>query len=176
MENSAGTNGVNQNYFLGAFQALPYTDPNSYTNGLDLYNGYLGGEIGIANGMPLFLLDKRATSGFGQNEFKMLVNGNIGYKLSDKFKITNQTGADYQTINQNSWTRYDAFNEYLFAVAGQEYRGNVNEIFEERLVLNSNTNLRYEDSFGADDLHKVSAGVFVEYLKAHYFVVASHQS
>lgn len=168
MENSAGTNGVNQNYFLGAFQALPYTDPNSYTNGLDLYNGYLGGEIGIANGMPLFLLDKRATSGFGQNEFKMLVNGNIGYKLSDKFKITNQTGADYQTINQNSWTRYDAFNEYLFAVAGQEYRGNVNEIFEERLVLNSNTNLRYEDSFGADDLHKVSAGVFVEYLKAHF--------
>lgn len=166
-ENSAGTNGVNQNFFLGAFQSLPYVSPDAYTSGLDLYNGYRAGDIGISNGMPLFLLDKRATSGFGQDEFKMLVNGNIAYKLSDKFRISNQTGGDYQTINQNSWTRYDAFNEYLFAVTGQEYRGNVSEIFEQRFVFNSNTNLRYEDAFGTDDVHKVSAGLFVEYLKAH---------
>ena len=166
MENASGTNGVNQNYFLGAFQSLPYIDPNTYTNGYDLFQGYLNGTYGISNGMPLFLMDKRATSGFGQNEFKMLVNGNINYKLSDHFTIGNQTGADYQTINQNTWTRYDAFNEYLYAVQGQEYRGNVGDIFEERFVFNSNTNLRYQNTF--NDVHKVSAGVFVEYLKAHF--------
>ena len=166
-ENNAGTNGVNQNFFLGAFQSLPYVSPDAYINGEDLYTKYRANQLGIADGMPLFLLDKRATSGFGQDEFKMLVNGNIAYKLSDKFKISNQTGGDYQTINQNNWTRYDAFNEYLFAVTGQEYRGNVSEIFEQRFVFNSNTNLRYEDAFGTDDVHKVSAGLFVEYLKAH---------
>src|SRR5690606_40519141 len=151
---------------LGAFQSLPYIDPNTYTNGYDLYQGYLNGTYGISNGMPLFLMDKRATSGFGQNEFKMLVNGNINYKLSDHFTIGNQTGADYQTINQNTWTRYDAFNEYLFAVRDQVYRGNVGDIFEERFVFNSNTSLRYQNTF--NDVHKVSAGVFLEYLKAHF--------
>jgi len=165
MENASGTNGVNQNYFLGAFQSLPYVDPNSYTNGYDLFQDYLAQRIGISNGMPLFLMDKRATSGFGQDEFKLLVNGNINYKLSDKFKISNQTGIDYQTINQNSWTRYDAFNEYLFAVQGQDYRGYVATIDEDRMVFNTNTNVRYEDTF--NDVHKVSAGVFLEYLKAH---------
>lgn len=170
MENAAGSNGPNQNYFLGAFQSLPYLNPDDYTNGKDLADRASSNPptLGISDGMPFFLMDKMRTSGFGQDEFKMLVNGNIAYKISDKFKISNQTGGDYQTINQNSWTRYDAFNEYFFAVPGQEYRGNVSEIFEQRFVFNSNTNLRFEDSFGTDDVHKVSAGVFVEYLKAHF--------
>lgn len=166
MENSAGSNGVNQNYFLGAFKALPYLTPNSYTNGWDLYQGYLGGSIGIANGMPLFLLDKMNTTGFGQDEMKVLVNGNIGYKLNDHLKLSNQTGVDYQTINQNSWVRYDAFNEYLFAANGQEYRGTVSDIFERRMIFNTNTNLRYENTF--NEKHKVSAGAFLEYVKAHF--------
>jgi len=167
MENAAGTNGVNQNYFLGAFQSLPYLTPDSYTNGQDLSDraGSNPPTLGITDGMPLFLLDKMKTSGFGQNEFKMLVNGNIGYKLNDNFKISNQTGVDYQTINQNSWTRYDAFNEIFFAVNGQTYRGRVSDLFEERMIFNSNTNLRYENTF--QDVHKVSAGLFVEYVKAH---------
>ena len=165
MENAAGTNAVNNNYFLGAFQSLPYLNPNNYTNGRNLYDDYLASRVNISSGMPLFLLDRRNTTGFGQNEFKMLVNGNINYKLNDKFKVSNQTGVDYQTINQNSWTRYDAFNEYLFGT-GREYLGRVSDIFEERMIFNSNTNLRYEDTF--NDVHKVSAGVFVEYMKAHF--------
>ena len=167
MENSAGTNGVNQNYFLGAFQSLPYLDPNNYTNGADLYADYLDGKVGISDGMPLMLLDKRNTTGFGQDEFKMLVNGNIGYKLNDYFKLSNQTGVDYQTINQNSWTRYDAFNEYLFGVPQRRaYLGRVGNIFEERMIFTTNTNLRFENTY--NDVHKVSAGLFVEYLKAHF--------
>lgn len=167
MENAAGTNAVNNNYFLGAFQSLPYLSPNSYQNGRQLYDLYDAERIGISDGMPLFLLDRRNTTGFGQNEFKMLVNGNVAYKLSDHFKIANQTGVDYQTINQNSWTRYDAFNEYLFGIPqNREFLGRVGDIFEERMVFNTNTNLRYENTF--NDVHKVSAGVFLEYLKAHF--------
>ena len=165
-ENAAGTNGVNQNYFLGAFGSLPYLSPDAYSNGYNLAQDYFGGRIGTSDGTPLMLLDKRKTSGFGQNEFKMLVNGNISYQLNDHFKVSNQTGVDYQTIDQNAWTRPDAFNEYLFAVDGQDYRGFVSNIFEERMVFNTNTNLRYEQKF--NDVHKVSAGVFMEYQKAHF--------
>ena len=164
MENSAGTNGVNQNYFLGAFQSLPYLDPGFYTNGEDLYNAYVGNQIGVSDGMPYMLLDKRNTTGFGQNELKLLVNGNISYKLNDYFTVNNQTGVDYQTINQNSWTRYDAFNEYLFG-SGRDYLGRVGEIFEERMIFNTNTNVRFDKTW--NELHKVSAGVYLEYLKAH---------
>lgn len=167
MENAAGTSGVNNNYFLGAFQSLPYLNPNAYTNGWDLYQLYRAGQVNTSTGMPLMLLDRMKTSGFGQNEFKMLVNGNISYKLSDNFKLSNQTGADYQTINQNSWTRYDAFNEYLFGVPqNRQYFGRVGDIFEERFIFNSNTNLRYDQTF--NEVHKVSAGVFLEYVKAHF--------
>ena len=167
MENAAGTNAVNNNFFLGAFQSLPYLNPNDYTNGRNLYDDYLAQRVNISTGMPLFLLDRRNTTGFGQNELKLLVNGNIGYKLNDQFKISNQTGVDYQTINQNSWTRYDAFNEYLFGIPqNRQYLGRVADLFEERMIFNTNTNLRYENTF--NEVHKVSAGLFLEYMKAHF--------
>jgi len=165
MEDSAGTNGINQNYFLGAFQSLPYLDPNYYTNGENLYNEYRQGNIGSDDGMPYMLMDKRNTTGFGQNEFKLLVNSNIGYKLTDDLSLTNRTGVDYQTINQNSWTRYDAFNEYLFR-GGRDYLGRVGDIFEERMIFNSNTNLRYEKTF--NEVHKFNVGAYIEYVKAHF--------
>lgn len=167
MENSAGSNGVNQNYFLGAFQSLPYLNPNNYSNGFNLYDDYRNGRVGISDGMPLFLLDKLNTTGFGQNELKLLVNGNISYKLSDHFKLSNQSGVDYQNINQNSWTRYDAFNEYLFGVPqNREFFGRVGDIKEERMIFTTNTNLRYENTF--NEVHKVTAAAFVEYVKAHF--------
>src|SRR5690606_38409167 len=96
----------------------------------------------------------------------MLANGSISYQLTDKLTIGNQTGVDYQTINQNSTTKYDAFNERYFAVQGQEFFGRANEIFEERMIFNSNTRLRYETTFA--DVHKLSAGLYMEYIKAHF--------
>lgn len=165
MENSAGTNAVNQNYFLGAFQALPYLDPSLYLgtgqSAIDLFN-----RFGVAGGMPYMLLDKRRTYLFSQNELKMLVNGNINYKLSDQFTVANHTGIDYQSINQNSTTHYDAFNELYFAVREQKYFGRASDIFEERMIFNSNTSLRYENTW--NELHKVTAGVYLEYVKAHF--------
>src|SRR5690606_28048735 len=158
-------NAVNSNYFLGAFQALPFLNPSEYNGTWQSANDLLS-KYGVAGGSPYMLLDKRRTFTYGQNEFKMLANGSISYKLSDKLTIGNQTGVDYQTINQNSTTKYDAFNERYFAVAGQEFFGRANEIFEERMIFNSNTRLRYETTFA--DVHKFSAGLYMEYIKAHF--------
>ena len=164
MVSGTGSNGVNQNFFLGAFQSLPYLNPNEYTDTWQSASA-LFGKYGMSS-MPYLLLDKRRTEGYSQNEFKMLVNGNVNYKLSNTITASNQTGVDYQSINQNRWTRYDAFNERYFAVAGQDYFGYVSEIVEDRMIFNSNTNIRYEETF--NNLHKISAGAYLEYIKAHY--------
>lgn len=163
MVSGTGTNGVNQNIFLGAFQSLPYMDPNLYDgtgqSAIDLDNRYGFGA------MPYMLMDKTRNTGYGQTEFKMQVNGNVNYKLTDNITVGNQTGMDYQSINQLDWRRPGSFNELYFQVSGQDYTGYVSEIIEDRMIFNSSTNLRYENSW---DLHKLSAGAYIEYIKAHF--------
>lgn len=164
MVSGTGSNGVNQNFFLGAFQSLPYLSPSEYTNTVESAEA-MNSKYGMGS-MPYLLMDKRRTEGYSQNEFKMLVNGNINYKLSNTLSVGNQTGVDYQSINQNLWNRPDSFNERYFAAVDQEYFGYVSEIVEDRMIFNSNTNLRYEEIF--NEKHKLTAGLYLEYIKAHY--------
>ncbi|HLU85756.1 MAG TPA: SusC/RagA family TonB-linked outer membrane protein [Vicingaceae bacterium] len=160
---SLGTAGVNQNIFMGAFQSLPYLDPSLYT-GTGASASELFSRYGMAS-MPYLLMDKARATGFTQNEFKMLVNGNISYKLTDELTLGNNTGIDYQTINQNQWNKYDSFNEEYFYGAYQ-YKGWVYDVNESRMVFNSNTSLRYSNTW--NDVHSFSAGAYLEYIKAHY--------
>src|SRR5690606_13819652 len=120
---SVGTNGINQNYFLGAFQAAPWVDPNLYTNGRELYNNYANGTFGDWL-TPLMLMDKMRSDQQVQNEFKLLVNGNISYKLTDNLTLGNNSGVDYQTIHQNGTSKYDSFNQILF-YGSREWQGSV---------------------------------------------------
>lgn len=162
---SAGTAGINQNYFMGAFRAAPWVDPNLYKDGQSLFNDLLNGRVGNW-AMPLMLMDKLQNDQQKQNEFKLLVNGNISYDLTDNLTLGNSSGIDYQTINQNGTSKYDSFNEYYFAYFNnQEWRGTVNEIVEDRMVFSSNTSLKYQNTW--NDLHSLSAGAYVEYIKGH---------
>lgn len=162
---SVGTNGINQNYFLGAFQAAPWVDPNLYVDGITLVNDVFStGKVGLW-GMPLMLMDKLKSDQQKQNEFKLLVNGNLSYELTENLTLGNNSGVDYQTINQNGTSKYDSFNEYYFAVEGQDYRGYLNEIFEERMIFSSNTSLKYNNTW--NDVHTLGLGAYVEYVKGH---------
>jgi len=160
---SVGTNGINQNYFLGAFQAAPWVDPNLYTNGRELYNNYANGTFGDWL-TPLMLMDKMRSDQQVQNEFKLLVNGNISYKLTDNLTLGNNSGVDYQTIHQNGTSKYDSFNQILF-YGSREWQGSVNNINESRMVFSSNTSLKYDNTW--NDVHTLGAGVYVEYIKGH---------
>lgn len=163
---SVGTNGINQNYFLGAFQAAPWVDPNLYVDGNQLFNAiFFDRTINPNWASPLMLMDKLRNDQQKQNEFKLLVNGNVSYKLTDNLTLGNNSGIDYQTINQNGTSRYDSFNEYYFAVQGQLYRGNLNEIVEDRMVFSSNTSLKFDKTW--NDVHTVGAGAYIEYIKGH---------
>src|SRR5690606_33702658 len=110
------------------------------------------------------LMDKLRNDQQKQNEFKLLVNGNISYDLTDNLTLGNNSGIDYQTINQNGTSRYDSFNEYYFAYFNnQEWRGTVNEIVEDRMVFSTNNGL--EDINTRNDLHSLTAVAYVEYIK-----------
>lgn len=164
MVQGAGTSYLNDNYFMGAFRSLRYLTPNMYENSYESANSLLGK---YGNGaMPFLLLDKRRTNGFGQDEFKLLVNGNVNYKLTDALSLGTQIGADYQTITQDSYYTPDSWNAKYGKPSDQKYFGIVSGINEDRVILNSTTSLKWNKIF--KDKHEVSAGAYVEYIKAHF--------
>ena len=163
MVQGQGTSYLNDNYFMGAVRSLPFLTPGEYDGTLAGANAMLQKYGNSA--MPYLLMDKRRTNGFGQDEFKLLVNGNINYQLSDEFSVGTQIGADYQTITQDSYYTPDSWNAVYGTPAEQKYYGIVQGINEDRVIVNSSTNLRWNKTFNGK--HAVSAGAYVEYIKAH---------
>src|SRR5690606_16977455 len=108
MVQGEGTAYLNDNYFMGAVRSLPYLTPDEYKGTYESANALLSKYGNSA--MPYLLMDKRRTNGFSQDEFKILVNGNISYKLNDDFTVGTQIGADYQTITQDSYYTPDSWN------------------------------------------------------------------
>lgn len=164
MVTGTGTNGVNQNLFWGAFTSRPDLTPDMYVPGFDnllaAMNTYNMGA------MPFLLMDKLENDGRFQDEVKLLVNGGLSYDLGKGFSLGTTLGVDYQTINENSYQSPWSFNSMYFAAPDQDWTGYVSEINERRVVINTNTNLKWNRIF--NEKHEVSAGLFVEYLKAHY--------
>ncbi|KAA5532873.1 SusC/RagA family TonB-linked outer membrane protein [Paenimyroides baculatum] len=163
MASSAGSNALNQNYFMGAFQGLPYLRP-------DMYNGTFDSAFNalrvFSNGsMPILLMDKMRTNGLKQEEFKTIVNGSLNYAIDSNWSIGTNLGADYQTINQFSFNGPSSFNSFYFAAADQEWLGSIGNIDERRLIMTSNSNIKWNKTFGK---HSVNAGAYIEYLKAHF--------
>ena len=165
MLDATGSNNVFHNYFIGANRGLPYTDPNEYNWGATFDDVMRAYQDGPDAAVPIILLDRRKNVGFRQNELKLLVNGSLNYKLSDNFTIGNQTGMDYQTINQPSWYSPNSFHQIVGSPAQQEYVGLYRESESKRFVLTSTTSLKFNKTF--NDKHTVNAGVYTEYLKGH---------
>src|SRR5690606_18067016 len=169
MLSSPGSNNVYHNYFLGAYRGLPYINPNDY----DWWRTYEGTDAAFnefgSGSSPIVLLNRRNNFGYEQNELKMTVNGSVSYKISDDFTIGNQSGVDYQTINQPQWGSPLAFTEIKQVInpdgTNSRYTGFYGEAIEQRFVFSSTTSLKYLKIF--DDKHTVNAGLFTEYLKGH---------
>lgn len=173
MLNGTGTNLIYHNYFLGAFRALPYVDPNRYNWGRDYDSTRTAeAELGDAGVTPIVLLNRMLYTGYGQNELKMNLNGAISYKLSDDITIGNQAGVDYQSISQTAWYSPLGYSQRR-SIEGQThpdgkpvlYTGSYAETLEERFVFNNTASLKYSKTFS--DVHTVNVGLYTEYIKAH---------
>lgn len=165
MLDATGSNNIYHNYFIGANRGLPYLDGAQYNWGatfddVDAANQDLG-----AASAPFVLIDRRRNVAYRQNELKLLVNGAVNYKLSDKFTISNQSGMDFQNINQPRWYNPGSWHELVSVPDDQEYVGWYSETDAKRFVFTSTSSLKYKETFGDD--HTVGAGAYVEYLKGH---------
>lgn len=169
---SLGTGGVNQNYVLGALNSVPYINPDTYNGDYNSILSALGTPLlggSLLKATPLMLLDKMKWFTNRQDEFKAIAQGNVNYKLTDDLSIGTTLGVDYTTINQNTYEAPQSFNAWYFSPDRNNpdvYIGSTTDINQRTVSFNSLTNLKWNKTF--NEKHEVRAGVFVEYLKAHY--------
>ena len=169
-----GTGGVNQNYVLGGLIGAPYISPSEYDGTWEsVWDKFLasGGSLKYA---PLMLLDKRDKFTYNQNEFKLVAQGALSYKLSDEFSAGTAVGVDYVTVDVDQTQSPYAFNSELFKGDGQEFGGDTSNLHTGTAVINANSNLKWEKTF--NDLHEIKAGVFLEYQKAHTMSTSQTQN
>lgn len=172
MLSSPGSNNIYHNYFIGAFRGLPYLNPSDYNFGNtieDTERAYQDFNQGSGSS-PIVLLNRRNNFGYGQNEFKMNVNGMLSYKLSDKLTIANQAGVDYQSINQPQWGSPNAWTEWKQREADEadnkeRYTGFYGEAISQRFVFTNTASLKYAEVF--NEKHTLNVGLYTEYLKGH---------
>ncbi len=160
-----GTGDINQNFVIGGLQGLPYLSPEDYPGDGAGMVEYYRNSRGLSS-TPLMLMDKAKYFKYQQNEFKMIVQGNLSYKLTESLTAGTSVGVDYTTVNSSMYDDPASFNSVLFGSAstGQEYNGFQSESYSTVFSFNSTSYLKWAKSYG---LHSINAGVYLEYLKAH---------
>ena len=168
---SLGTGGVNQNFLVGALSGVPYLHPGMYDGTYQSIIAAAGTPYGggsLLKMSPLLLMDKAKWFTNYQDEVKIIAQGNINYKLTDELSVGTNLGIDYTNIVQTRMDDPRSFNSWNFRNSNDpdEYYGFASDVNERVVSFNSTTHLRWEKTF--NDLHEVKAGLYLEYLKAHY--------
>ncbi len=169
-------NNTVQNPLLGSLTALPYLSPDMYAgSGQALYD-----QIGTTfnHGNDTFVLYDILQEGNIPNrykEIKLLGNFNASYKLTNAITASTKFGVDYTTSDRNfaraPWS-------YL-AIAVRESQGVPYGGFESITTdrdfgFNIVNSLNYSKTF--KDKHTITAGLYMEYLKAHRYANSQTQN
>lgn len=157
---SLGTGGVNQNYVLGAVQAVPYLYPEDYPG-----SAWLANESANLEYTPWYLQDK--LNGFTNlsEEVKGIGQLQASYKITPDLVAATQFGLDYTQINGLTTVAPDSFNGLYFRADGQDYGGSMSESFSRSVAMTTTTSLSYSKTFA--EKHSIDAGVYTEYLRAN---------
>jgi TonB-linked SusC/RagA family outer membrane protein len=173
-ETRAGINSnVLQNPLTGYLTSAAYFDPATYVSGQKLFNDFGSPSLDI---VPFMLLDlykgNNAPSYF--DEFKTILSGNFGYKLTENFTFRTTAGADYAEDKRTFAIGPEAYLSVTRAVgAGQPFNGNETQRSTREFTFNATNQLNYKKEFGK---HTLDASVFTEYLKAHRRVFVYNQT
>ncbi|HLW10172.1 MAG TPA: SusC/RagA family TonB-linked outer membrane protein [Fermentimonas sp.] len=181
-----GTGAVNYNPVLGALRGVPYFypeqyDPNNAWGSLvqDPDTGVLGvyGHLNNRNLVkmsPLLILDQMNHFRNVSDEVKIIASGGLNYDLGSGFSAGTNLGVDYTEIQSSRWESFYAWNSFYFAEDDQEYMGFESDSRSRRASFTSTTNLKWSKMF--NEKHELSAGAYVEYLKAHFNSAALTQN
>lgn len=155
----AGSNATYFAPFTAALRGLPYLDPTT-----ELPYGDQAALNPI--NAPLILLNSSRMNIDNEDEFKLLANFNVDYKLSDSFTVGMNTGIDYSTFNN-----LEILNPLSllgpFQVSQAAQFGGVHEQSNSRdFRFNNTAYLKYAKVF--NEKHSLNVGLYTEYYKAHY--------
>ncbi|MBW8358506.1 MAG: SusC/RagA family TonB-linked outer membrane protein [Weeksellaceae bacterium] len=162
-----------QNPLHGANAGLPYIPQGMFSNGQSLYN-VIGTNFDGGNNIYVLEDILKGTIPNRRTETGMLTNVTLSYKLTDELTLGNKAGIDYK------------YSETIFARAPWNYlalavsngqgsavlpASSVIPGFEDmakstEFNINNVTSLLYSKVFG--DVHTVSAGAYIDYLKVHF--------
>lgn len=159
-------NNVIQNPLHGSLMGLPYSEAGQYATGNDLFTA-IGTNFNGAN--DTFVLEDVLKSGSMPNwydETSVLANISASFKLNDYLVISNKAGVDYKQTdrvnarNPGSYLALAVKNSNNVQFGGHETRSNAKDF-----TFTNISSLNFSKAFGD---HKIDAGVYLEYMKAHY--------
>lgn len=154
-----------QNVLLGTVLANPYLPKYNFANGVELYQT-IGSNLTPYR--PWVLYDNMIGGVRNRREeTTIMANINGNYKLTENITIGNRTAVDYRQFD-NLFARSPLgfLSTVVAASRGSEYGGSESFTTARDLTFNTITNVQYNKQFGE---HSLSAGVYLDYLKAHYF-------
>jgi TonB-linked SusC/RagA family outer membrane protein len=160
---SIGTGGVNQNFVLGAYNALPYISPTEYdpnNAGVSLFNGFAS--------TPLLLLDKLKYDTNYAEEVRIIGGLNGSYKISDSFTANSRLNIDYSSQVDTYSRDPRSFNSQFFAPGrpNNNTPGYQDQDSFRDARINIVNSINYSRVF--NEVHTFNAGAYVEYIKNHY--------
>lgn len=175
--NSGVNNNTIQNPLHGGLMGLPYIEPSPYTTGAELLAA-IGTDFSGAN--DTYVLQDILREGNLPSTYSdktMTLNIGASYKITPNLTISNRSGIDFKQYDRlfarAPWS-YLALVVQATTPGSPEFGG-----FEDKSTFNDLTftnilNLGYNKVF--KEKHDFSAGLFMEYTKAHYEGHGSRQN
>ncbi|MEL6974755.1 MAG: SusC/RagA family TonB-linked outer membrane protein [Bacteroidota bacterium] len=157
--NNIGGSGINRNSILGAYQSLPYLDPDDLVSGAEL----------VANGnffpnTPFLILDLLNTFERREDELQLLGNFEASFELVDGLRANMRLSGEYRQQVLNLTEFPNSFNALIFA-GPQDPPGFQDQDYESQFLYNQVTFLTYTKSFGK---HTIDTGAYVEYFRGFF--------
>ena len=165
--NSDVNNNTIQNPLHGATMGLPYQESNLYATGQDLFDA-IGTNFDGGNSTYVLQDNLRPNhQPSWADETSIMGNIAAAYKITNNLTVSNRLGIDYRegdaVFARAPWS-------YLaIAVArgnGSEYGGFERKTNTKDFTFTNISSLGYSKTY--NDKHTFDAGVYMEYMKAHY--------
>lgn len=169
LQESAAAGSVSQNIvqnpLWGAVLGSPLMDPNAYSSGEAMFNGF---GTNMNNGQTVYSLQDilRGNLPNELTETSIVANFAATYNINENFSITNKSGVDYKYSTGNSARAPWAYLSIAVARPAKiPFGGSESFSSASEFNFNSITSANYRKTFGE---HTIDAGVYLDYLKTHY--------